>query len=149
MPEKTIVHNFSSWDGLAIHAAKELLEEAFGKKLNSGYFSEKPLSLFIEKDWKGLAVVKDANGLCYLDKLAVKKEFQNNGVATQLLNAIFEKHPKVFWRTSANNPANLYYFKNCTGCMKDKDWTVFWKNLGTEEIDKAVFFALKRKPDFE
>ncbi len=149
MGEKGNIKSISSWNELAIVIAREIIEDAFDKKLNENYFQEKPLGLFVERDWKGLAIVKDVQGLRYLDKLAVKKEFQNNGVAGDLLHAVFEKHGKVFWRASHKNPVNYWYFKNCTGCIKDKHWNVFWKNLQGKEIDKAVFFALNRKPDFQ
>lgn len=140
---------FHSWNGLDKGTVKGVIEDAFGKKLARDYFSEEPIALFVDRGWKGIAILKEANGMCYLDKLAVKKQFQQNGIAALLLQAVFKKHPKVFWRASHKNPINYWYFKNCTGCIKDRQWNVFWRNLREKEIGKAVFFALNKKQDFE
>lgn len=140
---------FHSIDEAAGNMAMAVIEDAFDRKLREDYFNEKPLALFAESEWKGVAIVKKVSGMHYLDKLAVKKEWQHNSVAADLLHAVFKKYKHIFWRTSPFNPVNFWYFKNCDGCIKCPGWNVFWKGLQEKEINSALRFALRHESDFE
>ena len=139
---------FHAIDQAAESMTRAVIEDAFDRKLRQDYFSEQPVKLFATEEWNGVAIVKKFNGLYCLDKLAVKKEWQHNSVAKVLLRAVFKEFPSIFWRAAPRNPINFWYFKECGGCIKDRQWNVFWKGVRGKEIDAVVHFAMQHESDF-
>jgi bifunctional N-acetylglutamate synthase/kinase len=117
---------------------KMLLESSFDKKLSEDYFEGQFTQIIYEKNYEGLAILKDLDGIAYLDKLAVAKHRQETGLGGCLWEEVVSNHSKLVWRVHPKNPANAFYFKVCSGCMKFTDWNVFWCNLNQEEILKTT-----------
>lgn len=130
---------------------KALLEESFGKKLESRYLAEiqgRGTEFFVEESYKGAAIVKKVNGICYIDKLAVLPEVQGEGLARDLITSVMNSSRKAFWRARPENHINEWYFRLCSGVQKVKDWYVYWSNLDTDEIEKAIKYASGKPVDF-
>ncbi len=126
---------------------RKVLEESFGKKLKGSYFSSGN-AYFVEENYNGVAVVKEANGMHYIDKIAVLPEVQGEGLARDLITSVMGSCHKVFWRANPENHINEWYFKLCTGMQKISSWHVYWSNLNAEEIKGAIKYAAEKPADF-
>lgn len=126
---------------------KKVLEESFSKKLNGSYFSSGN-AYFVEENYNGVAVVKEVNGMHYIDKIAVLPEVQGEGLARDLITSIMNSCHKVFWRAKPENHINEWYFKLCSGMQKISNWHVYWSNLNVEEIKGAIRYAAEKPTDF-
>jgi hypothetical protein len=115
-----------------------LLEDAFGKNLVDDFFTEKFRMIFYEKDYEGVAIIKNLKGIPYLDKLAVSPISEGTGLGKSLWIAISKAYPKLIWRASPKNPLNNFYLRECQGCMKFPKWHVYWRNLDEEDVLPAV-----------
>lgn len=117
---------------------KGLLEGSFNKKLEDNFFDMDIIEIIYDKNYEGVAIIKDVDGIPYLDKLAVAKHRQETGLGGCLWSEVVKKYPKLTWRATPQNPFNAFYFKQCTGCMKFSNWNVFWINLKKEEVFGVV-----------
>lgn len=117
-----------------VEKLKALLEQSFGKKLVEGYFDNGIKEIFFEKDYCGAAVIKEIDGIAYMDKFAVHPTCQGTGLGKSLWAELSKKYPKIVWRSSSSNPINGFYFKKCHGLLKKNDWIVYWKNLESYEV---------------
>ncbi len=126
---------------------RKVLEESFGKKLNSGYFGSSD-TYFVEENYKGVAVVKEARGVHYIDKIAVLPEVQGEGLARDLITGVMSSCHKVFWRAKPENHINEWYIKLCTGMQKISNWHVYWSSLNAEEIRGAIKYVAEKPADF-
>jgi len=117
---------------------KALLENAFGKKLAENYFEEEAKGVLCQKDYEGVAIIKEVNGLPYLDKFGVAKHCQGTGLGKSLWEELDKKYNKLVWRAFACNGANSFYDKQCDGFVKKGNWKVYWKGLCEKEIIPSV-----------
>lgn len=92
------------------------IEDAFGKRLHGGtsYFEKGDIaSVFHEKDYCGVGIVKQVLGIPYLDKFAVMQACKGNGLGTAMLDEIIGKYPTIMLRASTDNGgANSFYQKS-------------------------------------
>lgn len=121
--------------GLNKGKIKKLLEESFSKTLVPDYFAQPIECVIVDKDYTGLMIIKNIEGIPYLDKLAIAKSAQGNGLAKAMWTFVKAKYPSLIWRASPSNPVNNWYFKNCEGVEKCDLWIIFWYGL---ERSKAI-----------
>jgi len=127
---------------------KKLLEKGFDKTLKDNYF-EKPISyIFLDKRYRGVAVVRSINRLFYLDKFCVTKEAQGEGIASDLWHHVTSRCKNLFWRAKPTNPICSWYFEKSQGVFKFDEWFFFWINLTEEEIKEATAYALDLEESF-
>ena len=124
---------------------KKLLEEAFNKTLDSDYFEAEFKEIFLEKNYDGIALIKEINNIPYLDKFAVAKHSQGNGLGRSPWLKLMKKYPKLTWRATPENPINEFYAKNCDGFIRNKEWKAYWKNLDIAEIMTTMDLVLKKE----
>ncbi len=124
---------------------RDLIEQSFGRRLAPGYFRRPFHTLLLESEYKGVAIVRKVGHLFYLDKYAVKRKAQGEGIGSDLWRVLDEKFPKLFWRARPNNPINRFYFEECEGARKFDDWFVFWQGLNEREIREAIQYALTQE----
>jgi len=124
---------------------KILLENAFEKKLVDTYFKEKVNQVFYQKDYEGVAIVQDINGIPYLDKFAVAKICEGTGLGKSLWLKVSEKFPQLIWRSTPSNPLNNFYMRECDGCMKFEDWHVFWRDVPQKNLLDLIR-KVRKKP---
>ncbi|MFH1521015.1 MAG: acetylglutamate kinase [Candidatus Micrarchaeota archaeon] len=121
-----IKKNFS---GLNTKKIKSLLEDSFGKILSDNYFDYPIDSIILEKDYSAIAIIKKFSGHYYLDKFAVSKNAQGNGLGKSVWCMIKKYYPSLIWRSTIENSINGWYFKNADGVQKNHQWVVFWYNM--------------------
>ena len=133
---------------------KDLLEDAFSKKLVKDYFTYANPKLIIiadnDKKYLGAIVVeKIAGNIYYLDKIAVVKEFQRNGIGKKLWEELNLKSEKLVWRAKENNPINNFYQSRCEGMQKTGEWIIYWRGLTPKELEISIKYALMKKKTME
>jgi len=133
------------FNGLNKSKLKGLLENAFGKKLLENYFEEEAKEVLCQKDYEGVAIIKEVNGLPYLDKFAVAKHCQGTGLGKSLWEELGKKYGKLVWRALACNGANSFYANQCDGFVKKGKWKVYWKGLCKKEIMPSVEAAAEKQ----
>ncbi|MBN1169732.1 GNAT family N-acetyltransferase [Candidatus Micrarchaeota archaeon] len=143
--EKALVVK-NSFAGLDKSKVRSLLEASFGKKLGPGYFDEQIKLAILDKDYRGIAIVKEIDGMPYLDKFAVAPEYQSNGVGKRLWNELKQQCPSVIWRASENNPINGWYTLKSDGSEKSGKWIVFW--CGVEATSELIQKISAREESF-
>lgn len=119
----------TGFDPLDTNRIKALLEISFGKKLVDGYFAQPVERILVEKNYLGIAIVKDVRGVPYLDKLVVLPEAQGNGLANAIWEYLTWAYPSLIWRASPTNPINSWYAKKCEGFEATEKWTIYWYGL--------------------
>ena len=124
----------SCFAGLDMVKIKDVMERSFGKHLKPGYFDESVKLVIVDNDYKGIAVVKEIDGIPYLDKFAVAPEYQSNGVGKRIWAQLKEECPSVIWRASETNPINGWYQLKSDGSQKSGKWIVFWCGSATAEL---------------
>ncbi|MFH1785622.1 MAG: acetylglutamate kinase [Candidatus Micrarchaeota archaeon] len=108
---------------------QKLLVDSFCKVLSDDYFDQ-PIDLVIaDKDYSAVAIIKKISGQPYLDKFAVSKNAQGNGLGKTVWSIVKKHYPSLIWRSSLDNPINSWYFKNADGVHKSDKWAIFWYNL--------------------
>lgn len=124
--------------GVNIPKIKKLLEESFCKTLVDGYFEQPIEGVIVDKEYTGVMIIKNVQGTPYLDKLAIAKSAQGNGLAKAMWSFVKMKYPSLIWRSSVNNPINNWYFKNCDGVEKSNSWIIFWYNIDRSTVNALI-----------
>ncbi|MBI5001811.1 acetylglutamate kinase [Candidatus Woesearchaeota archaeon] len=123
-----------SFNDVNTQKIKKLLEESFCKMLVGDYFEQPIDCVIVDKEYTGVMIIKKIQGTAYLDKLAIAKSAQGNGLAKAMWSFVKMKYPSLIWRSSVNNPINNWYFKNCDGVEKSNTWIIFWYNLDRNTV---------------
>ena len=90
----------------------KLLEEAFQEKLNPEWVKELHetfVRAYITDKYTALAIISkqpEIEDALYLDKFAIKSEYQGTGVTDILWKAITDDYHTLFWRSRAINRIN-------------------------------------------
>lgn len=117
---------------------KDLLETSFDKKLVDDYFDKEIVEVFYEDNYEGAAIIKNIDGIDYLDKFAVTKFRQGSGLGKSLWTEVLKKHASLIWRASRDNTIKSFYEKNADGMIKKNEWTIFWKNIDDDKLIQIV-----------
>ncbi len=119
---------------VGVDIAKQVLENSFNKELVHDYLKSDFKEIFYHEEKDGIAIIKEVDGVPYLDKIAVRREKQGTGLGKSLWDAVIKKYNTLTWRSAIDNIFNKFYFKNCDGMIKKNNWIVYWKNLPDEKI---------------
>ena len=128
---------------------KASIETAFERELVSDYFKRPIYRMFLDKNYRGGAILTQMAGLPYLSKFWVTHEAQGEGIARDIWHALTKAENAFFWRTKKSNPFNDWYMKMCDGMQVSGDWRVFWVGLQAPEIPGAINAAANAPIDFE
>ena len=141
---------FNGLHGLDLGKLRVLLESSFGRTLRDDYFAATMNAEALIAPYTAVAiVVDDEEPASYLDKFAVTAEAQGAGIGASLWNKLVERHPRLFWRSRADNPINGWYMQRADGMERTDKWLIFWRGLETsEEIERAIERALAYEPSF-
>jgi len=139
------VNTYESFDALDREKLQNLLESCFGRRLTPGYFERKQCHrVYVTEDYRGAAILTREAGLVYLDKFAVTRKAQGEGLGGSVWQCMRRENPKIFWRSQTVNPVNGWYFQQSDGSYRTPKWTVFWCGMdGFEEITRSVQTALE------
>jgi len=153
----------NGWDGINKDELSDVIEDAFDKKLADNFFDvvdPKYVAIAEEEGrYVGAVIVEDIDelkGIDYVNKLAVIKEKQKNGVANRLMDVVDAiSHNYVLRADSEKTAANLFYNKRGERggdrqrplfCTEGKDWNIYYPvGVLTNNLrEKAVRYALDR-----
>jgi len=142
------VARHDSYADLDIERLRRLLEASFGRALDPQFFEQPPSSVYVEKDYRGAAVIYASEPVPYLSKFAVEPEAQGEGMGRDLWEAMSRDYPALYWRGRAENPIASWYATVCDGMVKLTDWNVYWRGVETARIPQVIEAARARPPDF-
>jgi acetylglutamate kinase len=139
------IRRFDSLDGIDLDRLRALLEDSFGRKLHLDYFERKPFHrVYLADSYRATAILTLENGIPYLDKFAVTREAQGDGVGGSLWQRMVRETPKLFWRARVDNEINPWYFQRADGTYRTESWVVFWTGImDFHEIEMCVKRALE------
>ncbi len=120
------------FQGLDLARIATLIKRSFGKELVPGYFNGEVKAVVVQEDYLGIAIVKEMDGIAYLDKFAVDPVVQKNGVGKKIWAALTDLYPALAWRAKEGNRINGWYEKQSDGHVRHGKWEIFWKNLTPE-----------------
>ena len=134
------------WGELDLARFQALIESAFGRRLQPGYFERtRLLRAYVSQNYRAALILTDEGGCAYLDKFAVLDEAQGEGIGRAVWQVMREETPRLFWRSRRGNPVNPFYFSESDGCIKLPEWKVFWYGLGDwDEVAGCVEHARTR-----
>jgi hypothetical protein len=136
---------FGSLDRARLRA---LIESAFGRLLNEDVLEREEERIFVEENYLGAAVLSQTAVGIYLNKFAVDRQAQGEGIGGDLWSVMTRDYPSFFWRTRPTNPISSWYLKNCDGVARLADWHVYWRGIAVEKIEPAIRYALAAPVDF-
>ena len=134
-----------SFDSIDLQLLRELLESCFGRTLAPSYFEDKKCyRTYVSEGYRATAVLIEEAGLPYLDKFAVTRKAQGEGLGGSLWARMRRDTPKLFWRSRRTNDVNGWYFEQADGSYRSDQWTVFWYGMSDfGEIERCVAAALE------
>jgi acetylglutamate kinase len=139
----------AGWEGVDEIRARALFESAFGRPLRAGFFAQPIARLYLEENYRGVAVVRETVVAPYLTKFAVDRQAQGEGIGTELWSVLTRAFPAFYWRSRPANPITPWYAKQCDGLARFSEWHVFWRGLPIEKIEPAIQHALAAPVDLD
>ena len=105
-----------------------LVETAFGRPPVAGYWDGLALDhALVTENYRAAALTTRLAGSVYLDKFAVLDEARGEGLGRAVWQRLVDYAPELVWRSRTDNPVNGFYFDQCTGAVRQDEWTVFWR----------------------
>lgn len=144
----SIINRLDSYTEIDVNALRELMKSSFGRELKPGTI-EKVSKAFIEKNYRGAALLEQHSAGWYLSKFAVDTQARGEGLAGEIWHEMLLENPALFWRARIQNPINHWYHKHSDGSHRQGEWIVFWRNIDWRQIPSTVEYCLARKDDFE
>lgn len=151
-PKELSLKKYKNFKSIDKSLFKSLISDSFDKHLLNEYFSYvNPNLVIIAKDkgckeYIGTIVLEKINKkIGYVDKIAVAKKYQGNGVGKKMLNTLDESSKHLVWRAKESNPINTFYKKECDGMQKVGGWIIYWKGLNYDEIHEGIKYAISKK----
>jgi acetylglutamate kinase len=138
-----------NYDTLDKARVQSLLEDTFGRRLRDEFWQRPTRNIYLEQDYRGIAIVHDSPLGPFLTKFAVSRVAQGEGMGRDLWAALTRDHPKLFWRAKRSNPITAWYTTHCQGMVKVDLWTVFWRGLEPRDVPSAIDYACSLPEDFE
>lgn len=134
--ERVLCHD--SFAHVDEHKMRALISECFGRELVADYFDAKRCHrVYVTEAYRATAVItKDGAMPPYLDKFAVTRKAQGEGLGGSLWTRVRRDHATLFWRARNDNPINAWYFQQADGTHKTDRWTVFW--YGLDDFDSIA-----------
>ncbi|MDH5672911.1 MAG: hypothetical protein OEZ06_12225 [Myxococcales bacterium] len=143
-----VVERHRGYDGVDTGRLRVLLEASFGRPLRADFFERPVQHVYLERDYRGAALVADTEHGAYLDKFAVTRQAQGEGIGQDLWSALTGDHPALLWRARSDNPIRSWYERHCQGRYDAGAWTVFVRGIDSDRMGSAVRYALSRPEDF-
>lgn len=105
-----------------------LVTQAFGRPTVAGYWDGLDLDhALVTENYRAAALTTRLAGSIYLDKFAVLDEARGEGLGRAVWQRLVDYAPELVWRSRTDNPVNGFYFDQCTGAVRQGEWTVFWR----------------------
>lgn len=142
------IESFDRYDDVDLVRLASLIAESFGRPVLPRLFQRVPLSIHLEREYRGLALVEPGlEDLGYLTKFAVLPLARGEGLGQDLWWSVARRHPCFYWRSRADNPINAWYATVCDGMQRAREWNVYWRGVEIERVPRLVADALARPRD--
>ncbi|USN99413.1 MAG: acetylglutamate kinase [Phycisphaeraceae bacterium] len=140
----TPIRTETGLDGLDRVKITSLLERSFNKRLDPAYLDKVgDAKIYVGGDYTAIAIIKSRDAGHYLDKLGINEQAQGLGLGATLWNRIRHDHPRLYWRSRVDNPANKWYLGRADGMHRTPEWLVFWYGLESrDQIETCIADAL-------
>lgn len=140
---------YSSMFGLDHQRLRSLIEQSFGRTTKDELFLRKPLRIYLETEYRGMALLEPGRGAPFLSKFAVLPIAQGEGLGQDLWWSMAKETPRFYLRARPNNPIINWYATVCDGMFRAGEWNVYWKGIAPHAIQEVIEDALSRPQDFE
>ncbi len=137
------------YEGVDVPRLRGLLESAFERRLVPQFAERTPLRVFLEEDYRGVALLEQGDPGAFLSKFAVQAVARGEGLGQDLLWTIVREHPAVYWRSRPDNPINPWYQTVCDGMQRGARWHVYWRGIAAHHLESIIRDAEARPADFE
>ncbi|HJQ75864.1 MAG TPA: acetylglutamate kinase [Acidimicrobiia bacterium] len=133
------------------HRLVSLIEEAFHRELIPTWWDDLDLlSAYVSESYRAAAVVAELDEFVYLDKFAIDETARGEGLARTVWDHMVRDHPRLVWRSRADNQINAFYDKEADGTVTVNHWAIFWRGIDDfEVIGRAVKRLSEMPADFE
>ncbi|HSC86867.1 MAG TPA: hypothetical protein VLC09_06330 [Polyangiaceae bacterium] len=142
------LEQFDSYDELDRPRLASLLSESFARPIREEFFARPPLRVYVERDYRGVALLEPGSGAAFLSKFAVLPVARGEGLGQDLWWAMSREHPAFYWRSRADNPINGWYTSVCDGLHRGPHWHVYWRGVSSQDVPRLVEDATARPADF-
>ncbi len=125
----------------------ELIESCFGRRLNADYFAGLQAPRLVRNaSWTAAAVLTEGLGQAvYMDKFAVTREAQGEGIGAALWRQIRREAPRLYWRSRADNPINGWYLQQASQVIRGGQWLAFcYGDMAADSAADCLNDALAR-----
>ncbi|MCH2108908.1 MAG: hypothetical protein MK135_06235 [Polyangiaceae bacterium] len=141
------IHRYRAYAELNLRQLSELLSESFSKKPQADIYRRVPLAIFLEHQYRGVALLEEGLNAAFLTKFAVLPVARGEGLGQELWWALVRAHPRVYWRSRPDNPINSWYSTVCDGMQRRPEWHVFWRGVAPQEVPALIIDAESRPID--
>jgi acetylglutamate kinase len=143
------IDRHASYATLDVAALRALLEASFQRKLVANFFDAEPSAVYVERGYRGAAIVQAGGTAAFLSKFAVEPEAQGEGIGQDLWQSLSLDFPALFWRARPGNPIAAWYAGLADGLMRLPAWHVFWRGVPAAAVPALIEEAMARSVDFE
>lgn len=143
------IDHYCSVDQVDMPRLFELFENGFGKALKKEHDFGQVRQIYVERDYRGAALLECHAAGLYLSKFVVSQQARGEGLAQELWELACEKQEAIFWRSRHDNPINRWYEKYADGLQHGPDWNIFWKGVEPKHISDIIAYCRSRPADFE
>jgi hypothetical protein len=143
--EIKIVHSYGELDRYRL---RDLLEGSFERRLDPSFLERPPQAVYLERDYRGVAIIEPSPVAPYLSKFAVERVARGDGIGQDLWQMLTRDQASLVWRCRPQNPVRDWYASVCDGMHRLADWHVFWRGLAPDQVPAAIEEACRRPNDF-
>ena len=138
----------SGYDELDSARIRALLEMSFGRRLRPEFWQRKPRAVYLEKGYRGVAIIEPATVAPYLTKFAVEPLARGEGLGQDIWQALTREQRSLVWRSRISNPVARWYAGVCDGMMRVDGWQIFWRGVSATDVPRAIAAAVAMPHDF-
>ncbi len=143
------IDKFADYGELDSGRLESLLRTSFDRALRPGFFDRPPLRIYLERDYRGVALLEPGVSGAFLSKFAVQPVARGEGLGQDLWWSLVRDNPAVYWRSRPDNPVNPWYATVCGGMQRGERWNVYWRGIPAETLASVIFDASQRPEDFD
>lgn len=125
-----------------------ILQASFEQRPNPQLLKKTYAHCYLEKQYRGAALVMQSPFGGYLNKFAVTRHAQGEGIGRDLWRAITADYPNLLWRARRKNPISAWYDQQCQSMFRNENWTVYARGISANLLPEAITFALEQPLDF-
>jgi acetylglutamate kinase len=116
--------------------------------LRPEFWQREPLAIYLEKSYRGVAILEPASVAPYLTKFAVEPLARGEGLGQDIWQALTREQRSLVWRSRISNPIARWYAGVCDGMMRVDGWQVFWRGISSTDVPRAIEEAVAKPHDF-